>query len=242
MRDLAGTTKGAAGDRRERKGGSFAGTGIDTGADNGGDGGRTGRIREQNRARILKAAEQVFAARGFRGATTSAVADKAGLPKANVHYYFRTKEVLYREVIGNIVELWLHALGEFDEADDPAEVLTAYVRAKIMYSKKRPHASRIFANEIIHGAPVLKDYLATDLRKWVEERSRVLRRWEAMGKMDPVDPAHLFFMLWAATQTYADFEVQVKAVLNRRKLTDADYEAAVQTISHIVLKGLGIRE
>jgi TetR/AcrR family transcriptional regulator len=227
-------------------GGTVAASGIDTknkppAKRRGRDSAKTGRIRQENRARILKAAEQVFAEKGFSGATTSAVAEKAGLPKANVHYYFRTKEALYREVIGNIVDLWLHALREFTEADDPAEVLTEYVRAKVMYSKKRPHASRIFANEIVHGAPVLKDYLATDLRNWVEEKSLVLRRWEEMGKMDSVDPHHLFFMLWASTQTYADFEVQISAVLGKRKLSDKDYEQAVETITHVVLKGLGVR-
>jgi len=201
---------------------------------------KQGRVRKQNRARIIRAAETVFAERGFSGATTSAIADKAGLPKANVHYYFGTKSALYREVIGNILDLWLAALPDMSEDDDPAQVLTEYLRTKVMLSKERPLASRIFANEIIHGAPVLKEYLATDLRQWVEQKSKVLTTWERMGKMDPVDPFHLFFLIWAATQTYADFDVQIRAVLGRRKLKDDDFEAALETLTHVVLKGLGI--
>jgi TetR/AcrR family transcriptional regulator len=206
-----------------------------------GNGGKQGRVRKQNRAKIIRAAETVFAERGYSGATTSAIADKAGLPKANVHYYFGTKAALYREVIGNIVNLWLAALPDMSEDDDPAEVLTEYLRTKVMLSRDRPLASRIFANEIIHGAPVLKDYLATDLRQWVADKAKVLTAWERMGKMDAVDPSHLFFLVWAATQTYADFDVQIRAVLGRRrKLQDDDFETALETLTHVVLKGLGI--
>ncbi len=204
------------------------------------NGGKQGRVRQQNRAKIIRAAETIFAERGFSGATTSAIADKAGLPKANVHYYFGTKAALYREVIGNIVNLWLAALPDMTEDDDPAQVFTEYLRTKVMLSKDRPLASRIFANEIIHGAPVLKDYLATDLRQWVEEKSKVLMAWERMGKMDPVDPFHLFFLIWAATQTYADFDVQIRAVLGKRKLKGADFENALETLTHVVLKGCGV--
>jgi TetR/AcrR family transcriptional regulator len=206
-----------------------------------GNGGKQGRVRKQNRARIIRAAETVFAERGYSGATTSAIADKAGLPKANVHYYFGTKAALYREVIANILDLWLAALPDMSEDDDPAEVLGEYLRTKVMLSKDRPLASRIFANEIIHGAPVLKDYLATDLRQWVEDKSKVLTAWERMGKMDPVDPFHLFFLIWAATQTYADFDVQIRAVLGRRrKLSDDDFDTALETLTHVVLKGCGV--
>ncbi len=202
--------------------------------------GEPGRIRRRNRTRILAAAEAVFAARGYDGASTAAIAERAGLPKANLHYYFGTKQALYRAVIDNIMTLWLAAFGDIDKDSDPAEALTRYVRAKLAYSKARPLASRIFANEIIRGAPILSDYLSTELRDWVAEKSRVLERWAAAGRIDPVDPAHLFFMIWAATQTYADFDVQVRAVLGRERLTEADFETAAATITRVLLKGLGI--
>lgn len=214
----------------------------DNNSNNGNNGRKAGRIRARNRARLLQAAEQVFAERGYSGATTAAIAERAGLPKANLHYYFGTKAALYRTVIADILELWLGAFGDITADDDPAEALTAYIRAKVAYSRKRPEASRLFANEIIHGAPVLKDYLATELREWVEARAAVLRQWAARGKMDPaIEPVHLLFLLWAATQTYADFEPQIRAVLGHRKLTAQDFEDATETITRIVLRGCGIR-
>jgi TetR/AcrR family transcriptional regulator len=111
-----------------------------------------GRIRTLNRARILQAAEEVFAEQGYRGATTAAIAGRAGLPKANLHYYFGTKEALYRAVLEGVLDLWLAELDAITADQNPGEALTRYIHAKVMYSKTRPHASRVFANEVIRGA------------------------------------------------------------------------------------------
>ncbi len=199
-----------------------------------------GQIRARNRARILKAAEEVFAERGYRGATTAAIAERAGLPKANVHYYFGTKATLYRAVIDDILELWLAALDQITEDRDPAEALSDYIRAKVMYSRDRPHASRVFANEVILGAPNIEGFLAGELRALVRQKAKVFEVWVREGRMDPIEPAHLFSIIWAATQQYADFGVQVSAILGRRKLSDADFEVAVETITRLVLAGCGI--
>jgi TetR/AcrR family transcriptional regulator len=206
-----------------------------------GDGPRGGRIRERNRLRIIAAAEKVFAERGFDGATTAQIAKAAGLAKSNVHYYFGTKEAIYRAVVAGIVELWLKAFGDITQDDDPAVALTSYIRRKLIYSRKRPLASRIFAIEIIRGAPILKPFLEADLKPWVEAKAGVLARWAEQGKMDPVPAHHFFFLVWAATQTYADFAAQMTAVLGRKKLSDADFETATRTVTQIVLKGCGIK-
>src|SRR5258708_39218701 len=122
-----------------------------------------GRSRESSESRLLKAAETVFAERGFRGATTAEIAARARLPKANLHYYFRTKAELYRAVLANVLELWLHELDRFTPEREPAEAIADYVAGKLYWSRARPNASKAFANEILHGAPSLKSYLARSL-------------------------------------------------------------------------------
>ena len=130
-----------------------------------------GRIRRRNRALILEAAEEVFAAKGFDGATTAEIAARAGLPKANLHYYFATKEAVYRAVIADTLHLWLSLFDHIAPDDDPAEALGGYIRRKMRHSFEHPLPSRIFALEVIRGAPVIHDFLAGELRSWVEERS-----------------------------------------------------------------------
>jgi TetR/AcrR family transcriptional regulator len=199
-----------------------------------------GRIRRRNRALILEAAEEVFAAKGFDGATTAEIAARAGLPKANLHYYFATKEAVYRAVIADTLHLWLSLFDHIAPDDDPAEALGGYIRRKMRHSFEHPLPSRIFALEVIRGAPVIHDFLAGELRSWVEERSAVIRAWAEQGRMAAVEPVHLFFTIWAATQTYADFDAQITAVLGREQ-TAGDRELATEQLVSLLLRGCGLR-
>jgi TetR/AcrR family transcriptional regulator len=201
-----------------------------------------GAKRRANEARILEAAEEVFATAGFAGARTAAIARRAGVPKANLHYYFGTKEALYRRVLENILEVWLAMGDSIRPGADPAAALAAYVAAKVEHSRRRPHASKVFANEMLHGAPQLQGYLRRELRRWVEAKARIVEGWVAAGRMAPVETRHLFFVLWAMTQTYADFDVQVAAVLGKARIGPRDYQAATALITRLILRGAGLRE
>ena len=200
-----------------------------------------GSKRLANEARILEAAEEVFATAGFSGARTAAIARRAGVPKANLHYYFGTKEALYRRVLQNILEVWL-ALGDSIRPEaEPAPALAAYIAAKVEHSRRRPHASKVFANEMLHGAPQLRSYLRHALKRWVAAKARVIEGWVAAGRMAPIETRHLFFVIWAMTQTYADFDVQVAAVLGRKRIGPRDYQAATALITQLVLRGAGLQ-
>ncbi|PKO41627.1 MAG: TetR family transcriptional regulator [Betaproteobacteria bacterium HGW-Betaproteobacteria-3] len=199
-----------------------------------------GTIRQSNEALILAAAEQVFAGAGFSGATMAAIAEACGLPKANLHYYFGSKQVLYRAVLARTLTDWLVPAHGITPEADPRTAIEAYLRAKMALSALRPHASRVFANELLHGAPVLGELLATELRDMVREKAAVIDGWIAAGRMAPVDSTHLFFTLWAATQTYADFDVQVSAVLGRPGLAPAEHARATEHVVQLVLRGCGL--
>lgn len=204
--------------------------------------GRRTDIRRENERLILEAAEKVFAEAGFGGATMQLIADMAGLPKANLHYYFPTKEDLYRRVVRNIFEIWLEAASSFDNAPGPVEGIGAYVAAKMDISRRHPHGSKVWASEVMHGAPVIQDYLETTLRDWTEDRAAVIRRWIAEGKMAAVDPTHLLYMLWATTQHYADFGHQIETLNGGRPLTDRQWREATETVTAIILRGIGALE
>lgn len=201
----------------------------------------SGRIRQQNQSLILAAAEEEFFTYGFKGASMKRVAERADLPRANIHYYYKNKLELYGAVLGDIVEIWNTTFDTIKAEDDPKEALTAYIRAKVMYSKTNPGASRIFASEIIHGAPHLSEYLKVDFYQWVQRKTAAIQSWIDQGKMDPIDPIHLLFFIWGSTQHYADFGVQVLAAMNRDKLSDDDFEHIADTLTQLVLKGCGIK-
>ncbi len=199
-----------------------------------------GQIRQANEALILAAAERVFAGAGFGGATMAAIADASGLPKANLHYYFGSKQALYRTVLARTLKDWLQPAQAITPDADPKTAIEAYIRAKMLLSAQRPHASKVFANELLHGAPVVKTLLATELRDMVTAKTAVLQGWIDQGRMAPVNPVHLFFTLWAATQTYADFDEQVCAVLGRPELTAQDHAQATEHVVSLLLRGCGL--
>jgi TetR/AcrR family transcriptional regulator len=196
------------------------------------------RIRLKNEGRILDAAQEVFATYGYHGATIDEVADRAGISKPNLHYYFKRKRDLYLAVLRRTLEIWLVPLRELDRTGDPAEEIGNYIAQKVQLSRRFPAASRVFANEIVQGAPFLKGYLQTNLREVVERKAAVIQHWIDEGKLAPIDPYHLIFLIWAATQHYADFIPQIKAVMNVSRLNQAHFRKVEQSLSRIILHGV----
>lgn len=195
------------------------------------------RIARRNVAKILAAAETVFAETGLHGATVDEIARRAGISKSNLHYYFRTKRDLYIAVLQNTLEVWTASLAKLDPKGDPRTELTAYISEKLDMAMRHPTASRVFANEILHGAPLIKDYLKTNLRALVREKGRVLERWIDEGRLRPIEPVHLIFLIWAATQHYADFLPQVRAVLGVRAISAAQFQQIRTSLCDVILNG-----
>ncbi|MFP4273550.1 MAG: TetR family transcriptional regulator C-terminal domain-containing protein [Paracoccaceae bacterium] len=171
------------------------------------------RIQQRNRRRILEAALDVFSAHGYRGATLDQIAAEAGLSKPNILYYFDGKEAIHVTLLNQLMAAWLDPLREMDPEGDPTEEILAYVRRKLQMARDFPRESRLFANEMLRGAPVMAPVLETDLKSLVDEKAAVIRGWAAAGRIAAQDPHHLIFSVWALTQHYADFDTQVRAVL-----------------------------
>lgn len=203
--------------------------------------GEVGDIRKKNKALILNAAKKEFVTFGFKGASIKRIAERANIPRANIHYYFANKMELYQELLANIVSIWNTKFDSLNIDDDPKTALTAYIRSKVMYSRDDPDSSRIFASEIIHGAPVLNDYLATEFTVWVQTKVDVIQHWITQKQIDDINPYHLLFLIWGATQHYADFNVQVLAAMDKKVMDEQSFEDIVNSITNIVLKGCGVK-
>ena len=199
------------------------------------------RIRAKNEEVIIRAASRVFAEHGYAATKTAAIAELAELPKPNIYYYFGSKENLYRAVLESVVEPLLAASAPFHEYQDPVIALTAYIKSKLMISKHYPYASKVFANEIMHG--VL--HLPTDIVEQLAEQTCILsdklNDWIARDLMAPIDAHHLLFAIWASTQTYADFNWQITMALGKEELDDQDFERAATLITLMVIAGCAVK-
>ncbi|MDP0588113.1 MAG: TetR/AcrR family transcriptional regulator [Candidatus Endonucleobacter bathymodioli] len=201
---------------------------------------KVSRVRQKNIQIILQAAEDEFVSSGFKGASIRDIANRAGLPKANVHYYFNSKQDLYSAVLKHVMELWETVFSGLDASDDPEKAFRSYISAKMQYCQAHSNASRVFSSEIIHGGQRFKEY-SHCFSNWINEKSGVIRSWIKDGKMDPVDPLHLLFTIWATTQYYVDFRPQVASVLGKENLSEKDIEAATESLTQLIIKGCGIK-
>lgn len=200
------------------------------------------KIRPRTIRKILDVATDVFSRKGFDGARISEIATLADLPKANIYYYFSSKEEIYSAIIARLIAGWDNALKEIRADRDPADALRGYIRAKLNFSREHPLESRLFANEIIQGARFLSRQDRAHIRAATDEHVAVMEEWIRQGRMAPIAPRHLFIMLWASTQFYSDFPSLTEDTLNCKKLSTRDFDAAAETIIRTILNGVILNE
>jgi TetR/AcrR family transcriptional regulator len=196
------------------------------------------RIQREKQDVILEAALDVFSREGFRGATIDQIAEAAGMSKPNLLYYFPRKEEIYKRLMTSMLDVWLQPLREIDSVGDPIPELRSYIRRKLEMSRDFPRQSRLFANEMLQGAPRVLDVLSTDLKQLVDEKARIIEGWMNDGKIVRTDPYHLIFSIWATTQHYADFDVQVRAVLGKDRGGEGRFEDAARYLENLFMHGL----
>jgi TetR/AcrR family transcriptional regulator len=196
------------------------------------------RIQREKQDVILDAALNVFSVHGFRGATIDQIAEAAGMSKPNLLYYFASKEEIHKRLLDGMLDLWLDPLREMDADGDPIPELRSYIRRKLEMARDFPRESRLFANEMLQGAPHAIDVLEGPLKQLVDSKARVLEIWMEQGKITRTDPYHLIFSIWATTQHYADFDVQVRSVLGKDRGGDGRFEDAARYLENLFMDGL----
>lgn len=196
------------------------------------------RIRDRNRALIRRAATGIFARKGFDGTRMAEIAEEAGLPKANVYYYFATKDDLYRAVLRQVLDGWTDALETLRADRDPFEAIGDYVRAKLDYSRQNPDESRVFATEIVGGARRLPPADRQFMQEVTRRHAVVLEGWMEAGRIRRLSARHLLISIWATTQYYSDFSTLAADALDREILSDRDYHDATETYTQMIIAGL----
>ncbi len=197
--------------------------------------------RDKLEADIVAEAVKVFAESGYEGASIATVADNAGLSKQNLMYYFPTKQALYQRVLDDVLDEWLERMDTLaDPAQEPSDMLRAYIQAKLRFSREHPWASRVYAMEVISGAPLFGEQIRERVVPLLRKDIEVFERWIGEGRIAPVNATHLLFAIWAMTQSYADFATQMALVLNRKQLTRKDFDDAEKMIVDMVLRAVAI--
>lgn len=199
---------------------------------------RRSRAVAAKRSTIMDAALEFFSLYGIHGTSLDQVAERADVSKTNLLYYFPSKEDLYVAVLTGILDVWLAPLKALRPDQEPLQAIREYIRLKLEVSRHHPQASRLFCLEMIQGAPLLKKQLKGGLKTLVDEKSAMIERWVVQGDLAPVEPHHLIFMLWATTQHYADFWVQVEAVTGKSLQDDDFFQQTVENVQQVIINGI----
>ncbi len=202
---------------------------------------RRSRAVAAKRSAILAAALEFFSQYGIHGTTLDKVAERAGVSKTNLLYYFLSKEELYIAVLKDLLDVWLTPLRALRPDQPPLDAIRNYIRLKLEVSRDYPQASRLFCLEMLQGAPLLKAELAGGLRDLVEEKTAVIEAWMLQGELSAVQPQHLIFMLWATTQHYADFATQVQAITGQTLMDEHFFNQTVENVQRMVVEGIRVR-
>ncbi|SRR5579883_1992454 len=141
------------------------------------------RPSEVTRDRIMKAAERLFAERGYDGTSIRAIVAKARVNQAAINYHFDGKDGLYREVLrgafrGMIAEQVSH--GEELKAMSREEALTAFIRRQLHPLMARDEFSRhmrIFNWESVHPTPVFRSMMAEESAPFMGLATDIVRRF-----------------------------------------------------------------
>ncbi|MET0265152.1 MAG: TetR/AcrR family transcriptional regulator [Duganella sp.] len=197
--------------------------------------------RDRLEADIVAAAVRVFAEAGYEGASIATVAERTGLSKQNLMYYFPTKQALYQRVLDDVLDDWLERMAHLAAAEqEPHAVLRAYVQAKLRFSREQPWASRVYAMEVISGAQLYGAQIRRRVVPLLRRDIAVFEQWIAAGRIAAVNATHLLFAIWAMTQSYADFAPQMGLVLGREQLTPEDFDDAENLIVNMVLAAISV--
>jgi len=200
------------------------------------------RIQQENETRILSAALEVFSEKGFHGATLDRIASTAEMSKPNLLYYFKSKEEIHIALLTDLLDVWLAPLREISPDGEPATEIGSYIRRKLESSREFPRESRLFANEILAGAPHIGSFLQSQLKQLVDEKAAILQRWIDDGRLASCDPRHLLFAIWSTTQHYSDFSVQVRHVLGLGAGDKSYYDEAARMLDTLFLGQLITRD
>ncbi len=198
-----------------------------------------GEIRRRNESAILQAAAEEFVKNGYKGTSVQAIADRVSLPKSNILYYFKSKSGLYKALLQDILTMWNDGFSEQAAELEPEVVLRNYIAGKMQYSRTHPQESKIFAQEIIQGAPIIRDAIENPVVRWTTGKASVISAWVEKGLIRPIEPLHLLFLIWGATQFYADFDTEIK-LIKGQAMSDHEFTEAQEFLVEMVLRGLGI--
>jgi len=204
--------------------------------------------------RILIAASEEFVEKGLAGARMQAIANRAGVNKALLHYYFRSKQRLYEAVfentLGNIWKEMEKNMAGLDENADVAVIVRTLVSTYLNTLKDSPAFPRIFLRELADGGDNLRVIINGFIERFGNVIGRVFgvfKRGVQQGTLRPIDPVHILINVMgmcAASFILKPVVAQMHEKFQRVpvQFDEKFYAARITAITEMALNGIMAKE
>ena len=160
-------------------------------------------ISDATREAILRAAEDEFAARGFGGARSDAIAERAGVNKALPFYHFGSKTRLYEEVLKRALAGFGEIVTHTIESPQPGERLAFFLRDLSSYLAANPNWLKIITRELIDEGSRSKAIARRYLKPLVQASHAEITRAVESGHMRAIDPLQTMISIAGEVIFYA---------------------------------------
>ena len=152
-------------------------------------------IPPRRRAQILAAARELFSQGGYHGVTVDAIAQRAGISKGNLYWYFASKQDIFKLLMDDVVvKTFAPAMAAMEGAADPGEKLRALAKGCLDAAEAYPEDIHLLWQ--MATLPETRDLASPEYRRWIEPLVHYLAPlFEAIGDDDPEDTAMLYAFL-----------------------------------------------
>jgi TetR/AcrR family transcriptional regulator len=195
-----------------------------------------------SKERILTAAEEVFAKKGFAGARTQEIAELAGVNKAMIYYYFESKEKLLREVLQRILfELIALSQDIMNQHLPPVDELEAFYRGFFKYAAKHRNFSRLTTMDLGSEGAYLVTMFEKFFRPLFDRGAQAIERAIARGEFRPVDARHYLVSIYGMTISYFADAQFVNILMGQDAMTEEMLDKRCEHLLDLIFAGLGVK-
>lgn len=194
-------------------------------------------IADPARDRILAAAVDLFAERSFDGATTRAIAERAGVTQPLLNYHFSSKDELWRAAVDSVfAELTTTQTGRLEglRGVDDVTVARLMIREFIWFSARNPQLHRLITQECKADGPRMEYLVEQHVRPMYERTVALLRQLVDRGAIRDLPVEHLFYVITGAGPTMFVLGPECRRLTGLDPTDDDVIEAHVDAVCSLI--------
>ncbi|MCL9808903.1 TetR/AcrR family transcriptional regulator [Flavobacterium luminosum] len=165
--------------------------------------------------KIFEAAFKVFQSKGFTGARMQEIADEAGINKAMLHYFFRSKEKLFEAVFMNAFGKLAPQINQIFNSDDVLfEKIEKFIHSYISFVMEYPFLPQFIIQEMNNNPEFVAKFLKDKKRPNPEKLLKQIEKEIELGSIKPIPPKQLVLDIFSMTAFPFAAQTLVKGIIN----------------------------